>query len=109
MGAAAIHGLLHWALIEARVQHKNSRNSSGDTPALLCAYASPSGDDAFHCLKIFEAAGANLALGDARGINVPMRLARYHGEGTWLTWCFEQAGVDPGALCARGLTVGAYP
>merc|ERR1711988_378085 len=108
MGAATVLPILDWAFREASVQHKNARNSSGETPTLLCAYASPSGEDALQCLMAFEAAGANLALGDSRGVNTPMRLARYQGNGPWLPWCFEKAGVDPGALCAKGRTAADY-
>jgi len=107
-GAAVALPLINWALSEAHVQHKDQRNNDGDTPALLCAYASPSGEEALHCLEVFEAAGANLALGNARGINVAMMLARHHGDGPWLAWCQEKAGVEPGALCARGRTLADY-
>lgn len=107
-GAAVAEPLLTWALREAGLQHVDLRNSDGETPPLLCAYASPSGGDALRCLRLFEAAGANLALGNKKGMNVPMTLARYHGDGPWLGWCFSQAGVDAGTLCIRKRTAADY-
>lgn len=107
-GATVVEPLLAWALGEAQVGHAGVRNSDGDTPPMLCAYASPSGGDALRCLRLFEKSGANLALGSAKGVNVPMTLARYHGDGMWLGWCFSQAGVDQNAVCMKGRTAADY-
>lgn len=107
-GATAVAPLLEWALDEVGLRHFDSRNSDGDTPSMLCAYASPSGQDALRSLRLFETAGANLALGSKKGMNVAMLLARYHGDGLWLNWCASQAGVDPRATCARRRTVEDY-
>jgi len=108
LGAAVVAPLVAWALQEGKVLHKDARNQDGDTPALLCAYSSPSGDDALRCLELLEAAGANLSLGNSKGINTAMALARYQGDGPWLGWCHSKAGVEPNALCARGRTVAQY-
>merc|ERR1711884_492736 len=58
LGSAVTEPILAWALGDAGVQHFDVRNSDGDTPPLLCAYASPSGADALRCLRLFEKAGA---------------------------------------------------
>jgi hypothetical protein len=107
-GAAVTEPLLAWALDEAQVRHLDLRNSEGDTPALLCAYASPSGGDALRCLRLLAQAGANLSLGSAKGINVPMMLARYHGDGPWLRWCFSKAGCEASAVCMKKRTAADY-
>lgn len=107
-GAVAALPLLSWALNEAEVKHFEVRNRDGDTPPLLCAYCCPSGSDALQCLRLFEAAGANFSLGSAKGMNVAMMLARHHGDGLWLNWCFSQAGVDPDQVCSRRRTAADY-
>mmetsp|Transcript_81051 Transcript_81051/g.229510 ORF Transcript_81051/g.229510 Transcript_81051/m.229510 type:complete len:331 (-) Transcript_81051:88-1080(-) len=107
-GADAIVPLVQWALMEANVQHKDLRNHDGWTPAALCASHSPSGADALRGLELLEAAGANLSLGNAKGMNAAMALARYQGDGPWLEWCYTKAGVEPSARCARGRTVADY-
>lgn len=108
LGADIVVPLVTWALDEARVQHKSQRNQDGDTPALLCSYDSPSGADALRCLELFEKANANLSLGSAKGMNVAMALARYQGDGPWLSWCFTKAGVDPDAICGKARTTTDY-
>lgn len=108
LGAATVEPLVTWALSEAQVKHVDLRNSEGETPAQLCAYASPSGGDALRGLRLLEQAGANFALGNAKGVNVPMMLARYHGDGPWIRWCFSQAGVDDKAVCVKRRTVADY-
>jgi len=107
-GAEVARPLLAWALSEALVRHMDQRNSDGDTPALLCAYGSPTGHDALSCLQLFEAAGADLALVGRGGVNLAMMLARYQGDGPWLGWCYSQAGVDPQDTCAKRRTVVDY-
>eukprot|EP00933_Yihiella_yeosuensis_P072604 TRINITY_DN81043_c0_g1_i1.p1 TRINITY_DN81043_c0_g1~~TRINITY_DN81043_c0_g1_i1.p1 ORF type:complete len:354 (+),score=67.39 TRINITY_DN81043_c0_g1_i1:96-1157(+) len=108
LGFASLEALLRFLLEEVGVRHYDHRNRDGDTPVLLCSYQAPSGGDALRCLKLFEAAGANLALGNAKGANAPMFLARYHGDGPWLSWCSQVAGVEPSARCVKGRTVADY-
>jgi len=107
-GADVVLPLLNWAFNEARVTHCNLRNRAGWTPALLCAENAASGDDAFRCLQVLEANLADLALGNAKGANVPMIVAKEHGDGPWIEWCFTQGGVDRSAVCGKGQTVADY-
>eukprot|EP00929_Paragymnodinium_shiwhaense_P062651 TRINITY_DN31288_c0_g1_i1.p1 TRINITY_DN31288_c0_g1~~TRINITY_DN31288_c0_g1_i1.p1 ORF type:complete len:346 (-),score=46.76 TRINITY_DN31288_c0_g1_i1:354-1334(-) len=108
LGFSVFAPVVEWALSVAQVQHANTRNGDGDTPAMICAYDAPTGDDAWAGLRLFEAAGANLAVGNAKGMNVVMVLARYQGDGPWLSWCQDNAGVKDSALCVKGRTVADY-
>eukprot|EP00927_Polykrikos_kofoidii_P072273 TRINITY_DN68408_c0_g1_i1.p1 TRINITY_DN68408_c0_g1~~TRINITY_DN68408_c0_g1_i1.p1 ORF type:complete len:385 (+),score=62.66 TRINITY_DN68408_c0_g1_i1:167-1156(+) len=107
-GADVVLPLVSWLLQDGGISQKNARNRDWNTPGLLSASESPSGEDALRCLQAFEAAGVNLAIGNKEGMNVAMVLAYYHGDGPWIAWCENVAGISPIAVCAKRKTVSDY-
>eukprot|EP00928_Gymnodinium_smaydae_P064753 TRINITY_DN48018_c0_g1_i1.p1 TRINITY_DN48018_c0_g1~~TRINITY_DN48018_c0_g1_i1.p1 ORF type:complete len:355 (-),score=65.51 TRINITY_DN48018_c0_g1_i1:322-1341(-) len=105
LGFNVIEPLLVWALHDASLQHVDHRNFDSDTPALLCAYNSPTGEDALRGLQLMDAAGSTLTRANRKGMNVAMALARYQGAGPWLGWCQSVARIDPKALDTKNRSI----
>uniref|UniRef100_A0A7S3XJ96 Uncharacterized protein n=1 Tax=Oxyrrhis marina TaxID=2969 RepID=A0A7S3XJ96_OXYMA len=86
----------------------NQTNDSGDTASHLVAGVAPTGEIALAFLQTLHHLGGDMRVRNCDSQCVGMILAEMHGNGPWIDWIISEAGCDPIATSAEGLTIQQY-